>query len=114
MVARRHPNRCSLGSPTWQNISNREGVSISTFGAMNADGTNVRQLTNTRSDDMAPAWSPDGTQIVFARKLETYNAYFGLWIMNADGTNRSATHRGDSNVGLEPRLVARRHPNRVH
>ena len=32
---------------------------------MNADGTNVRQLTNNTHRDEEPSWSPDGTQIAF-------------------------------------------------
>ena len=30
---------------------------------MNADGTNVRQLTSNADFDSAPSWSPDGTRI---------------------------------------------------
>ena len=32
---------------------------------MNADGTNVQQLTREPKDDRYPAWSPDGTKIAF-------------------------------------------------
>lgn len=33
---------------------------------MNADGSNLRQLTTTRGSDVFPAWSPDGQRIVFS------------------------------------------------
>ena len=51
---------------------------------MNADGTNVRQLTSTEYDNFWASWSPDGTQIAFTsdrgRGAEIY-------LMDADGTN---------------------------
>jgi Tol biopolymer transport system component len=34
---------------------------------MDADGTNVRQLTSNRDFDSAPSWSPDGTEIAFEK-----------------------------------------------
>ena len=51
---------------------------------MNADGTNVVQLTNNTVGDLTPTWSPDGTQIVFHRLVA---GRFQLFVMNADGTN---------------------------
>ncbi len=32
---------------------------------MNIDGTDVKRLTNSDSDDIQPVWSPDGSQILF-------------------------------------------------
>ncbi|HEX6744883.1 MAG TPA: hypothetical protein VF087_11720, partial [Solirubrobacteraceae bacterium] len=34
---------------------------------MDADGTNVRQLTSNGDFDSAPSWSPDGTEIAFEK-----------------------------------------------
>jgi Tol biopolymer transport system component len=34
---------------------------------VSADGTHKQQLTTSSSDSLAPAWSPDGTRIVFER-----------------------------------------------
>ena len=46
------------------------------------DGTELLHLTDGQADT-DPAWSPDGTRILFAR--DTVNAG-GIWLMNADGS----------------------------
>jgi TolB protein len=58
---------------------------------MQADGSHARQLTNpplpTSIADNSPAWSPDGTKIIFAHRSSTgadQNAH--LYVMNADGS----------------------------
>jgi TolB protein len=51
---------------------------------MDNDGSNVIRLTDDPGHDIAPAWSPDGTQIVFI-SLRTGNS--GLYVMNADGSS---------------------------
>jgi Tol biopolymer transport system component len=57
---------------------------------INPDGTGLVRLTNTAADDRDPAWSPDGTKIVFASNRSPYSRGFvghmHLWVMNADGT----------------------------
>ena len=64
--------------------SNVPGNTTQIF-VMNADGSNVRQLTNLDSAS-APAWSPDGTRIAFdSRDFTTFTD--DIWVMNADGTN---------------------------
>lgn len=48
---------------------------------VNSDGTSLIKLTETGGDH--PAWSPDGTKIVYC------NTVFGrLWTMNSDGSNK--------------------------
>jgi hypothetical protein len=60
---------------------------------MDADGSNVRQITHT-GVDYDPSWSPDGRQIVFTRQD---GAESDIFLMNADGSDvrRLTTARQD-------------------
>jgi TolB protein len=51
---------------------------------MNADGSNVRRLTDTQGLDMHPAWSPDGRRIAFTTRRD---GNYEIYVMNADGTS---------------------------
>jgi Tol biopolymer transport system component len=59
---------------------------------MNADGTDVRQLTSNADFDSAPSWSPDGTRILFERAPAgtftpgTEAQEKDIYVMRADGT----------------------------
>jgi Tol biopolymer transport system component len=53
--------------------------------AMNADGTNVRRLTDAVDEDCCPDWSPDGSKIVFHSRRS--GQQFDIYVMNADGSN---------------------------
>lgn len=52
---------------------------------MNADGSNIRQLTDDEATNFYPSLSPDGEQIVFSSRLD---GNFEIHLMNVDGTNR--------------------------
>ena len=55
---------------------------------MNADGSNVRQLTDHTNYAMSPVWSPDGRKIAFSSLLDDgTSAELGIYVMNADGSN---------------------------
>lgn len=73
---------------------------IETFVILTArsDGTDVRILTGTGYDSARfPAWSPDGTRILFNRDgLDEWWGRFStqnLWIMNSDGTGQQQLTR---------------------
>jgi hypothetical protein len=52
---------------------------------MNVDGTNIQQRSVDGMFLDNPAWSPDGSQIVYAKTQSEYRSE--VYIMNADGTN---------------------------
>jgi Tol biopolymer transport system component len=88
-------------SPDGSKIVFRSGDLIDANGdeelyVMNADGTDVTQLTSNADFDTAPAWSPDGTQIAFERApADTLDPGPGkpepeekdIYVMNADGSD---------------------------
>ncbi len=51
---------------------------------MNADGSEKTQITNSDKASTQPAWSPDGSQIVFS---STRDGDVKLFVMNADGSD---------------------------
>jgi len=54
---------------------------------VNTDGSGLRRLTATASlNELEPAWSPDGTQIVFHGCTSDHCA---LYVMNADGSGET-------------------------
>lgn len=48
-----------------------------------ANGSNLVNLTSSAAEEMGATWSPDGTQIMFIRSMPE----LGLWVMDADGSN---------------------------
>ncbi len=58
--------------------------------AMNADGSDLRNLTEGNgANDALPCFSPDGARITFTSDRD--NApFFQIWVMNADGSDPQA------------------------
>lgn len=60
---------------------------------VNADGTNLTQLTNTGLiQEALPSFSPDGSRIVYASnegKNNRPSLDWNVWTMNADGSNKT-------------------------
>ena len=52
-----------------------------------ADGSTPLQLTNDVAQEMWPAWSPDGTQIVY-QKYEAHHSNPEIFLMAADGSGQ--------------------------
>ena len=66
---------------------------------MDADGGNVRQLTDNPGSDINPAWSPDGTWIAFASNRDRD---FNIYVMGADSGN---VQRLTDHLAYEPSLA---------
>ena len=65
-------------------VSSRENWGNELY-VMNADGTNQKRLTHNMVTERQPAWSPDGSKIVFSLSLDEDTT---IAVMNADGTNQ--------------------------
>ncbi len=73
-------------------INGVEWIEVGSVAVMNADGSDVRQLTQlerpTSSEDGQPVWSPNGKQIAFVRLNSTAKPRNrqAIFVMNADGS----------------------------
>ena len=69
--------------------SNRDGNAE--IYVINADGGNLRRLTNNRHDDYSPSWSPDGKRIAFSSDRDGHvidgRPTSEIYVMEADGGN---------------------------
>ena len=70
---------------------------------MNPNGSDVKKLTSFGSNEatFGMGWSPDGSQLVFARALSDFSAS-QIWIMNADGSNQRHLLNDNSFFDDEP------------
>ena len=87
------PVATSLGGGTGQLVFASTRSGIPQLYLVNADGTDLTQLTIMEKGACQPSWSPDGLQLVFispclgrADFLETIYNESSLYIINADGS----------------------------
>ncbi|MGI8721742.1 MAG: TolB family protein [Geodermatophilaceae bacterium] len=76
-----------------------------------ADGSGVANLTNQFGVDVNPAWSPDGSRIVFISDRDRAGQLppTDVYVMQADGTGVvRATDNPDSEEDVEWRPTERR------
>jgi Tol biopolymer transport system component len=85
--------------PVWSSDGRKIAFSAYTetsyeIQVMNADDTNLTNLTHSPGNDFDPTWSPDGSHIAFVTQDSLLDG--SLWravcIMNADGTDIDAVH----------------------
>src|SRR4029079_2943240 len=80
--------------PAWSPDGNRivfervtaESDPFSDLYAMDADGSNVRQITATSGPDFTPAFSADGSRVVYGT-TDTPGVYMSLFSVRADGSD---------------------------
>lgn len=70
--------------------SARNGASMDIY-VVNRDGTGLRRLTTSPAIDMAPRWSPTGTQIAFVSDRTGNNK---IYTMSADGLQQTQVPNG--------------------
>lgn len=63
---------------------------------MNADGSSVRQLTDSPGEDLAPLWSPDGSKIAYISDQDGNNEIY-LLISSADAPDTFTAMRLTTN-----------------
>jgi dipeptidyl aminopeptidase/acylaminoacyl peptidase len=66
-------------------IAFTRGFSVVTV--MNPDGTGETDLNPENQNQKAPAWSPDGTKLAFARTVAGLGTPHAIYTMNPDGTD---------------------------
>jgi Tol biopolymer transport system component len=54
---------------------------------VDADGSEIDQLTDSSTSDSDPAWSPDGSRILFSRDRAGWPGHSQIWAMDADGSD---------------------------
>ena len=53
---------------------------------VNSDGQNLRRLTETETGEDHPAWSPDGSKILFDADYDA-DGFYEIYTLDVDGTN---------------------------
>jgi Tol biopolymer transport system component len=68
---------------------------------MDADGSNIRQVTNNGKANFGPYFFPDGKRIIFASNMDDpQGRNFDLYIINIDGTGLERVTYNDTFDGF--------------
>jgi TolB protein len=87
-------------APAWSADGKRVAFASNRAGNMeiyvaNADGSDVRRLTNSNASDTAPCWSPTGSELAFTSNRTGVPQ---VWVMDNEGLNvRRLTTIGNYN-----------------
>ncbi|HSX06728.1 MAG TPA: choice-of-anchor U domain-containing protein [Candidatus Saccharimonadia bacterium] len=68
---------------------------------MNADGSDVQQLTNDTNYNIFPVWSPDGTKLAYM-STDFGDQTTQIFVMDADGSNKVDISNDDNTQNGEP------------
>ena len=85
----------AVGATFFDAATNRNGRLGEIF-VVNADGSDLHQLTATDEPEINPAWSPDGSRLAFASSTSQL-APLDIYVMNADGSDRRRLTNGGEN-----------------
>jgi TolB protein len=98
-------------SPDWSPDGKRiafsrpDNFAVAQIWVINADGSDMKQITHTDTHKVGPSWSPDGNEMVFilARNPASQDdPQPEIGIMNADGTNETIlTSENRMNLHIE-------------
>ncbi|HET9384266.1 MAG TPA: PKD domain-containing protein [Gemmatimonadales bacterium] len=68
--------------------------------AMNPDGSGVMNLTNSTDQEIDEIWSPDGSQVAFAKCAGACDVFFTeIFVINANGTGLTQLTHGGGFLG---------------
>ncbi len=67
--------------------------------AIDADGSNQKQLTSNAGMNIHPAVSPDGRYIIFSSNREGTSNFFNIWRMDSNGSNPKQLTTGSKEFG---------------
>ena len=86
-------NFTELGARTWspdgqQFLFSAGDESVQNLYVVEANGSNLRQLTNSGYSDYESEWAPDGEKIIFVRNC-------GLWSIRPDGSEEQLLMRSN-------------------